>query len=643
MMKRIPNQFYIIILLIFAYLNSDAQLSMVNRIDTFKGYNTSTVYMEDGFLLFNNPQNYNDTVKFRFSYFTECGYLKWSKDFYTDSLTGNYDPDVLEVGQSLFVLLKSRKESNNPHLLTLMKIDKNSQNIIYSNNIYNQDKSLLSYTANLSYNPNTQSVYVVSADKKGNTAILAFNANSTNAELKSSKLIKNIKHGSSVFDQEGNLVIFSSDSLYANIRVNQTGIDTVIWAKNLKNRFFGIVNDPLAIQSTTGNRVAMVVIDTLLKIDTTTAQTKNDTAVYRLVSFNLSGNISAESDGFLGAVYKSKEAKNQKWDAKLKIYTENPESLFLLNRNRVGFYSNDLKKTFDGKYYKFQKDSFDVVDANMTVLQDTSLLLSGFCYKKTKSGEYNILSPYIFVSKTQIDSKNFTIDGEQPKICITDSTDATKVTLKSTATNNISLKDTLASFYLTKQSFKNNPLDINKFHNDQCGKVIMEAKGDTLALCPKTPFLMSVKWYLWAKYKWSTGETSNSVTKYDPGIYKVIVSLCDTTRIATFEYILTDKVEDCYIVYIPEVFVPDDQESEENKVFKTYQKNKFEYSEYNLEVFDRWGEKVFSTTDPEVSWNGTFRGNPMPAGVYLYLLKWKAKELPDAKVEPVKGQILLLR
>jgi gliding motility-associated-like protein len=616
---------------------------MVNRIDTFKGYNTSTVYMYDGFLLFNNPQNYNDTVKFRFSYFTECGYLKWSKDFYTDSLTGNYDPDVLEVGQSLFVLLKSRKESNNPHLLTLMKIDTNSQNIIYSTNIYNQEKSLLSYTANLSYNPNTQNVYVVAADKKGNTAILAFNANSTNAELKSSKLIKNIKHGSSVFDQEGNLVIFSSDSLYANIRVNQTGIDTVIWAKNLKNRFFGIVNDPLAIQSTTGNRVAMVVIDTLLKIDTTATQTKNDTAVYRLVSFDLAGSISAESDGFLGAVYKSKESKNQKWNAKLKKYDSNSRQIFVMNKNRAGFYTTDMKKTLDGKYYKFQKDSFDVVDANMTVLRDTSLLLSGFCYKKTSPGEYNVLSPYIFVSKTQIDSKKFTIDGEQPKICITDSIDATKVTLKKTEVQSNVLKDTLASFYLTKQSFKNNPLDINKFHNDQCGKVYMEAEGDTLALCPKKPFQMSVKWYLWAKYKWSTGDTLRIVTKYEPGIYKVIVSLCDTVRTATFQYKLKDNVEDCFTVYIPEVFVPDDQNSEENKVFKTYQKSPFEYSEYNLEVFDRWGEKVFSTIDPEGAWNGTFRGSQMPAGVYLYRLNWKAKDLPDAKVEPIKGQILLLR
>jgi len=599
--------------------------------------------MDDGFLLFNNPQNYNDSVKFRFSYFTECGYLKWSKDFYTDSLTGNYDPDVLEVGQSLFVLLKSRKESNNPHLLTLLKIDKNSQNIIYSTNIYNQAKSLLSYTANLSYNPNTQNVYVVAADKKGNTAILAFNANSTNAELKSSKLIKNIKHGSSVFDQEGNLVIFSSDSLYANIRVNQSGIDTVIWAKNLKSRFFGIVNDPLAIQSTTGNRVAMVVIDTLLKIDTTALQTKNDTAIYRLVSFNLSGNISAESDGFIGSIYKSKEAKIQRWDVKLKKLESDSKYLFLMNKNRVGIYTKDLQKKYDSKYYKFQKDSFDVVDANMTVLQDTSILLSGFCYKKTKSGEFNILSPYIFVSKTQVPEKKFEILGEQPGKCIVDSIDATKVTLKSTATNNVSLKDTLASFYLTKQSFKNSPLDINKFHNDQCGKVIMEAKGDTLSFCPKDPFQMVVKWYLWAKYKWSTGETSNSITKIDPGIYKVIVSLCDTTKIATFEYVLTDKVEDCYTVYIPEVFVPDDQESEENKVFKTYQKRKFDYLEYNLEIFDRWGEKVYSTTDPEGSWNGMFRGNQMPAGVYLYRLNWKAKDLPDAKVDPIKGQVLLLR
>lgn len=43
--------------------------------------------------------------------------------------------------------------------------------------------------------------------------------------------------------------------------------------------------------------------------------------------------------------------------------------------------------------------------------------------------------------------------------------------------------------------------------------------------------------------------------------------------------------------------------------------------EYEFEIFDRWGESIFSTNGTEVAWDGTFKGNKSPQGVYVYLLK----------------------
>jgi gliding motility-associated-like protein len=37
---------------------------------------------------------------------------------------------------------------------------------------------------------------------------------------------------------------------------------------------------------------------------------------------------------------------------------------------------------------------------------------------------------------------------------------------------------------------------------------------------------------------------------------------------------------------------------------------------YLLQVFDRWGSLVFQTDDPAQAWDGTFRGQPAPAGAY---------------------------
>jgi len=38
-------------------------------------------------------------------------------------------------------------------------------------------------------------------------------------------------------------------------------------------------------------------------------------------------------------------------------------------------------------------------------------------------------------------------------------------------------------------------------------------------------------------------------------------------------------------------------------------------------VYNRWGEVIFETIDPAVGWDGTFKNEDQPAGVYTYLIK----------------------
>ena len=39
-----------------------------------------------------------------------------------------------------------------------------------------------------------------------------------------------------------------------------------------------------------------------------------------------------------------------------------------------------------------------------------------------------------------------------------------------------------------------------------------------------------------------------------------------------------------------------------------------------VQIFNRWGEMVFETTDPTVQWDATFRGTEVNPGVYVYLV-----------------------
>jgi gliding motility-associated-like protein len=46
---------------------------------------------------------------------------------------------------------------------------------------------------------------------------------------------------------------------------------------------------------------------------------------------------------------------------------------------------------------------------------------------------------------------------------------------------------------------------------------------------------------------------------------------------------------------------------------------------YHLTIFNRWGEVIFETSDLGESWDGTYKGAPVPEDVYAWLLKGKDK------------------
>lgn len=71
------------------------------------------------------------------------------------------------------------------------------------------------------------------------------------------------------------------------------------------------------------------------------------------------------------------------------------------------------------------------------------------------------------------------------------------------------------------------------------------------------------------------------------------------------------------IIYIPNAFRPG---GEVNTVWNP--SNAFVQNDgYELRIFNRWGQTIFTTTDPKKGWDGNFNGKPAPIGVYVYQLK----------------------
>lgn len=66
--------------------------------------------------------------------------------------------------------------------------------------------------------------------------------------------------------------------------------------------------------------------------------------------------------------------------------------------------------------------------------------------------------------------------------------------------------------------------------------------------------------------------------------------------------------------------------------------------EIDLQVFNRWGAVVFSTTDPAIRWDGTLNnaGEPVPDGVYFYICTVVFKRLSGDTPEVLKGYVHVL-
>lgn len=131
-------------------------------------------------------------------------------------------------------------------------------------------------------------------------------------------------------------------------------------------------------------------------------------------------------------------------------------------------------------------------------------------------------------------------------------------------------------------------------------------------------------------FLWSTGNSEQAITVHAPGSYSVEARNGECRSIATCH------IEDCaYEFYLPNAFTPNGDGL--NDVF--YLNNTEDIVEFDICIYNRWGELVFHTLDPNFGWDGTRNGNIVPDGVYNYVIKLVIK---TGKPYLLKGQIVVL-
>jgi gliding motility-associated-like protein len=137
-----------------------------------------------------------------------------------------------------------------------------------------------------------------------------------------------------------------------------------------------------------------------------------------------------------------------------------------------------------------------------------------------------------------------------------------------------------------------------------------------------------------AKYLWSTGESTAAITITQPGIYSIAVTDAGGCK-ASDTITITAKV--CpRRIRIPTGFSPNGDRV--NDIFKAVVQGQLE--SFELMIYNRWGGVVFRSTNPQSGWDGTIKGIQQHSGTYVWMCRYKFR---NEATQIEKGTLQLIK
>ena len=141
--------------------------------------------------------------------------------------------------------------------------------------------------------------------------------------------------------------------------------------------------------------------------------------------------------------------------------------------------------------------------------------------------------------------------------------------------------------------------------------------------------------YNWSPHYNITSTTDPNVTVSPFKSTTYVLTGFNSNRCFSSDTINVIVIQDCGDMFVPNAFSPNgDGVNDELKV------NGACLQTLTFMIFNRWGEKVFETTDVNVGWDGTYHGDKLNTGVFVYRLEGKTIE---GKGYSSKGNITLIR
>ncbi len=132
-----------------------------------------------------------------------------------------------------------------------------------------------------------------------------------------------------------------------------------------------------------------------------------------------------------------------------------------------------------------------------------------------------------------------------------------------------------------------------------------------------------------------TSQTNNKL-EYNENlnIYRVVALRMQNDQIVSISNAVS--VEKPYALYSPNAFSPDGDGI--NDFFKVSGQGMIDFV---IQIYNRWGQMVYKSTDLSQGWDGTFKGKNLPTGSYVYKIKTSKYGVEQKLVK--SGSIALIR
>lgn len=141
-------------------------------------------------------------------------------------------------------------------------------------------------------------------------------------------------------------------------------------------------------------------------------------------------------------------------------------------------------------------------------------------------------------------------------------------------------------------------------------------------------------------YQWDFGDGNTSTmvhpnnTYSEPGDYEIMLIATDDKGCVDTTYRVITILDEFYL-YVPNTFTPDG-----DRYNNTFKISSINVVEFNIQIFNRWGELLFESDDKNFEWDGTHNGEIVRDGTYVWKIFYRSVNEDE---ETITGHVTVLR